>query len=143
MDVVVSGQVKKLEDEVKSLRQQLTDLQTQVDGEGTKLIEIVTSVVVPANDAVRQSLYVGVNNYEVRTLYAKNVSNTNPINVVIYDEAILGFRVYESVRATETYDIVAVPMVDKDGIKSVYIEVVNNGNADAEVYIKLMLTSLK
>jgi hypothetical protein len=143
MDAVVYGKVAKLEGELTSLKQTISDLKDQISNAGTKLIEIEEYFSVPANNSLKKTILVGVDKFEIRTLFGKNTTNTNPFTVKIYDKDVLGFKVYESMKATEVYDIVAIPTSDKDATESMYVEVVNNGLTDAVIQVKITVTSLK
>jgi hypothetical protein len=66
-----------------------------------------------------------------------------PVVVMVYDRAAGGFKVYESLTEAEQYDIVNVPVEDKDGTGSVHVVLTNTSTTVATtVNLTIKVTSL-
>lgn len=108
-----------------------------------KLVEITTTVFVPALGSLDLSLDTGFNSYELRTLRA-NVESANA-NIVIHvlDKASGSISEYESIESTNIYDIINLPIIDRDGTKKIHLRIINKSvNNTANVDLVMRITNL-
>lgn len=136
MDAIVLNSVKKLQKQVAELTSTTQALGVPV------LVDLAHSVIVPNSQTVRTALSTGFNKVDIRTLQAKNVTNSDTFLVRIFDKSVGGDAVYESILSNNVYDILSIPVVDRNNNSKIYVEIVNNTLNDITVDLKLMLVSL-
>lgn len=103
--------------------------------------EITADISVIANSSNFVSLNAYFDKYDLRTISAISAENQN-IKVSVFDKSNKGDLVYESLIRPQIYDIVNVPIEDKDNSKKIHVLVENLGNEDTIVYLKIKVTNL-
>lgn len=113
------------------------------DIEMPKLIEVNQEVVVNGYGSTRVSLPMDFDKYDIRIVDAKNNMNQN-ISVSIFEGiADDSKKIYQSLQALSIYDICNIPCEDKEGTKSVHVEIKNHGVQETEVNVTIKATSLQ
>lgn len=104
-----------------------------------QLYEAQTTIRLNASESQFITLPVGFNKYDIRTVYF----DANAIvNVTIYDKAVNGFVVYDSLSEKSCYDVVNVPCEDKSGNKNLNVKIQNTANVPTTVTLSIKVTSL-
>jgi hypothetical protein len=104
------------------------------------LKELNCSIVVPGSSSKTMSL-TAFNQFDLRTLYAKSSGN-DKISVAVIDGLTTQNIVYQSNLDTTIYDIINIPVSDKDKAQQIHFIVTNTGIYDNLVTIKIQVTSL-
>ncbi|MEC2335128.1 hypothetical protein ACP8H2_09260 [Bacillus subtilis] len=127
----------------------IASAETTVDPEGDQggaavpqLAEVNQSIVVGGYGTTRVSIPIGFDKYDLRIVEATNTMNQN-LSLAIYENAIDGKKIYQSLSQMSVYDICNIPCEDKDGTKMVHVEVKNHGVSEAEIIITVKATSLQ
>lgn len=107
-----------------------------------QLIEVNQSLTVGGYGAGKVSIPVGFNKYDIRIVEASNNMNQN-ISLSIYESAVNGKKIYQSLSQMALYDICNIPCEDKDGEKMIHIEVKNHGMNETEINLTVKATSLQ
>ncbi|MCY8228708.1 hypothetical protein MOC30_14055 [Bacillus spizizenii] len=107
-----------------------------------QLAEVNQSIVVGGYGIARVSIPIGFDKYDLRIVEATNTMNQN-LSLAIYENAIDGKKIYQSLSQMTIYDICNIPCEDKDGTKMVHVEVKNHGVSEAEIIITVKATSLQ
>jgi hypothetical protein len=107
-----------------------------------RLYEIVHTQVLAAGQQVALNLEATMNKYDLRTVSFK-ADKTGDLQVSVYDKAVDGNLVYQSLAQSPIYDIVNVPIEDKDGTGKLHIILQSMSPVDATVTLRAKITSLQ
>lgn len=117
---------------------------TQFSGGGNgvpRLYEVVHTFVMGAGQSVPLELDATMNKYDIRTVHF-SADKTGDLKVSIYDRAVDGVCIYQSLAQYPVYDIVNVPCEDKDGTGKLHVVLASLIPVDATVTLRVKLTSL-
>jgi ABC-type transport system substrate-binding protein len=78
--------------------------------------------------------------FDLRTVYLKS-GTADPVSIQILDGTTTKNIVYQSNKDVLTYDIVNIPISDKDKTGNIHFNIINHGPASNQVYVKIQLTS--
>lgn len=113
-------------------------------GDGTmNVMEKAYRVTVQGSETIRVAVPVGFKKYDLRALRAKSISGSQVV-LSVYDSAGAdGVEEYRTKQASSIYDLIQLPIVNKDNASSVHLKVVNCGLSQTDVEIVLKVIELK
>lgn len=106
-----------------------------------RLYEIVHTQILAAGQQVALNLEATMNKYDIRVVSFK-ADKQGDLQVSMYDKAVDGNLVYQSLVQQSVYDIVNVPCEDKDGTGKLHVVLQSMVAVDATVTLRVKLTSL-
>lgn len=106
-----------------------------------QLIEMQKTMRVEGGKSQHISLPVGYDLYEIKTISAKSDTQEG-MTVSIYADSEFQEEIYRSLTQAVIEDIVAIPVRDKSGGKSLFVAVNNPAAGDMNAEIKIKAVNL-
>lgn len=130
MDVVVSGQVKKLERKVEDLLTQLGRITT---------MKQVTDVINPGQEAsLDLSIGPDLNKYMIKYVYVEGLENSKMDIEILTSTADHPFLVYKNkTNGHILYDVLDLPYEDEDAAGALHLKIMNSGSIPSSFTIRV------
>ena len=107
-----------------------------------EVIDGSVSVAAQSTKHIQLNIPEGFKKFDIRTVYAKNITNTDDITVKIGESGVSGEARYESLPSFMINDILMFPYYDINDSGYINIWVQNTGSSAVNVQYELRITSL-
>lgn len=84
---------------------------------------------------------IGFNKYDIRTIKVMNDKDSETV-VTIFDKKEDGDQIYKSLQEKKIYDILTIPIEDKDNTAAAHVFVENKGDSAALFSLNIKAVSL-
>ncbi len=106
-----------------------------------QLIERVTDVTVDAQAELYVPINIGYDKFELRTISVVQTELPTTYVLSAYDKQTGGALLYQSLEESATYDIINVPIFDKDNKQTLHLYLRNTGSIATKIHLIVRATN--